>query len=365
MRDGYLPLVCKAAVISIVLLLTGCGGNYSETEFHPSGEISEKLEEGTRVLYDYDAEDKSQTLYFGSCGGGRLFWQEEGHNSDNCFRVGERKDERDGVFLMLENQDVIGKWLYVSFWTRHKAEEEIAIGCTLQIQRPDSDIVEWPESVWTEPVPSGRWVYVEGKIPVYADASSPQLNFEADGTEDFMLDNIRVTVDDGSTAKIGYRENDSDVEPFSDIFLDFEDGETYFSNRGNGTGTITADAYSGEKALAVDGRTESWHGVEKDFYGVQIEGKTIEVSCRLKNNSDSPAAFAITLAEEKLSGEVVFGAVAQTEEVAAGEWVEMKGSLPVSVDTVRPVLYFESRDASASFILDDVSIKVSEKEDES
>lgn len=68
MRDGYLPLVCKAAVISIVLLLTGCGGNYSETEFHPSGEISEKLEEGTRVLYDYDAEDKSQTLYFGSCG---------------------------------------------------------------------------------------------------------------------------------------------------------------------------------------------------------------------------------------------------------------------------------------------------------
>lgn len=47
MRDGYLPLVCKAAVISIVLLLTGCGGNYSETEFHPSGEISEKLEEGT------------------------------------------------------------------------------------------------------------------------------------------------------------------------------------------------------------------------------------------------------------------------------------------------------------------------------
>ena len=28
MRDGYLPLVCKAAVISIVLLLTGCGGNY-------------------------------------------------------------------------------------------------------------------------------------------------------------------------------------------------------------------------------------------------------------------------------------------------------------------------------------------------
>ena len=72
MRDGYLPLVCKAAVISIVLLLTGCGGNYSETEFHPSGEISEKLEEGTRVLYDYDAEDKSQTLYFGSCGGGRL-----------------------------------------------------------------------------------------------------------------------------------------------------------------------------------------------------------------------------------------------------------------------------------------------------
>ena len=114
MRDGYLPLVCKAAVISIVLLLTGCGGNYSETEFHPSGEISEKLEEGTRVLYDYDAEDKSQTLYFGSCGGGRLFWQEEGHNSDNCFRVGERKDERDGVFLMLEDQDGAAGYIIIA-----------------------------------------------------------------------------------------------------------------------------------------------------------------------------------------------------------------------------------------------------------
>lgn len=46
-RRDILPLVCKAAVISIVLLLTGCGGNYSETEFLHSGEISEKLEEGT------------------------------------------------------------------------------------------------------------------------------------------------------------------------------------------------------------------------------------------------------------------------------------------------------------------------------
>ncbi len=365
MRDKYQPKVGRVVFITIALLLTGCSGNHSETEFHPSGEISEKLEEGTRVLYDYDAEDKSQTLYFGACGDGRLFWQKEGHDSDNCFRVGSRKNERDGVFLMLEDKDVIGKWLYVSFWTRHEAKEALAVGCTLQIQRPDSTVVEWPESVWTEPVPSGRWVYVEGKIPVYADALLPQLNFEADGTEDFMLDNIRITVDDGSVAKIGYRETDSDMEPFSDVFLDFENGETYFSNRGNGTGTITTDAYSGEKALLVDGRTESWHGVEKDFFGTQTEGKTIEVSCYLKNNADRPAAFAITLAEEKVSGQVVFGAAAQTEEVAAGEWIRLEGRIPVSVDTVRPVLYFESRDASASFILDDVEIKVSEKEEES
>lgn len=159
-------------------------------------------------------------------------------------------------------------------------------------------------------------------------------------------------MDDDSVTKVEYKNVDPDVESFSCIFLDFEDGETYFSNRGNGTGTITEDAYAGEKALLVSGRTESWHGVEKDFFGARTEGKTMEVSCRLKNNEDRPAAFAITLEEEKVSGQVIFSALAQAEEVAAGEWIELRGEIQVSVDTVRPVLYFESRDATASFVLD-------------
>lgn len=351
------------AVFIIMLLSTGCGKN-NKVEISFPGEVSEKLTEGTRVIFDYDAEDKSQTLYFGSCGDGCLFWQEGGHDSDNCFRVSSGKDERDGVFLPLEDKDVIGKWLYISFWAYHEANEDISIGCTLQIQRPDSQVTEWPESVWTGPVPAGRWVYVEGKIPVYADATVPQLNFEAEGTEDFMLDHIRVTVDDDSVTKVEYKNVDPDVESFSCIFLDFEDGETCFSNRGNGTGTITEDAYAGEKALLVSGRTESWHGVEKDFFGARTEGKIMEVSCRLKNNEGRPAAFAITLAEEKVSGQVIFSALAQAEEVAAGEWIELWGEIQVSVDTVRPVLYFESRDATASFVLDDVKIKVSEKGEE-
>ena len=85
--------------------------------------------------------------------------------------------------------------------------------------------------------------------------------------------------------------------------------ENRFSNRGNGTGTITEDAYAGEKALLVSGHTERWHGVEKDFFGARTEGKTMEVSCRLKNNEDRPAAFAITLEEEKVSGQVIFSAL--------------------------------------------------------
>ncbi len=225
-------------VFAAGIAAAGCGNGGENEEIRES--LTESgYEDENREIYFYDAEDKKQTLFFGARGDGCIYWQEEGHDSDNCFRIGSRNASWEGVSLDLADKDVIGKRLHVSFWTRHAVEgEAFSIGCTLQVRKPDMVTEDWPESLWSEPIPAGEWVHVEGEIPVYTDAVLPQLNFEATGTYEFMLDDIQVTVDDDSITGTKYGDSITNVEPFTGISLDFEDGEVYFTNRGDGVGWL-------------------------------------------------------------------------------------------------------------------------------
>lgn len=350
-------LTALMIAFAMVLSVAGCGGAGAQDE---GGSNEGTTAEGIREIYNYDAEEKKQTLFFGSRGSGCIFWHEGGHESENAFRIGSRGNNWEGVSLNLADKDVVGKKLYVSFWVYHESDTPFSIGCTLQILKPDMVTEDWPESIWTEEISAGEWVFVEGEIPVYTDATSPQLNFEANATYDFMLDDIKVTVDDNSTTEAKYGDITASMEEFKGVSLDFEDGEVYFEARGAASAAITGDAHGGSKALLVTGRTESWEGIEKDLTGTKVQGKTVEIKCWMKNNEEKPLTLAITMEEENSSRQTTYNSLVYQENVAPGEWIEVTGSLEVGEDTIRPILYFESADATASFSIDDIVITVSE-----
>ena len=84
---------------------------------------------------------------------------------------------------------------------------------------------------------------------------------------------------------------------------------------------VTEDGHESSRALLVSGRTQGWNGVEKDLTGAQVEGRTVEVTCWMKNNEDRPIVLAATMSEENSSRQVVYNTLVQTQEVAPGAWI--------------------------------------------
>ena len=101
--------------------------------------------------------------------------------SENGFKVSERTQYYSGVGLNFEDingksHDVIGKNVYVGFWVYQNSGKPIQVSATLQVTKPDGK-TDWPERVNKMNVPSGEWTFIEGIIPIYANASNPQINF--------------------------------------------------------------------------------------------------------------------------------------------------------------------------------------------
>lgn len=311
------------------------------------------------IVHNVDVEKKRDTLYFSSRGGAAAFWGTIGKDSDGSVQVTSRSATWHGVSLSFTDatytaHDVVGKEVFVSFDVYQESGAPMNISCTLEAKKPDGSN-SWPERISTDDVPSGEWVHIEGIIPVYANAASPILCFESadNATSDFYLDNVLV-----SYVPSSYVEPDPEFDPvakipFENVSLDFEDGTTgVFGARGDATPTVV------DGALYVTGRTSSWHGAQADFTAYDLAGKTLTVTFKAKHDEAAPISIKATLSESDGS-ETTYASIAGSDEepIAAGEWVELSGSVTVLDTTVAPILYFEATE-TASFYIDDVTVTV-------
>ncbi|MGN1085254.1 MAG: carbohydrate binding domain-containing protein, partial [Lachnospiraceae bacterium] len=310
------------------------------------------------TIHNITGEKKRDTLYFGSRGSGVAFWGTFGKDSDGSIQVTSRTSTWHGVSLGFtdanyESHDVVGKEVYVSFDVYQESGAPIAISCTLQVNKPDGT-QSWPERVSMEDVPSGEWVHIEGVIPVYANASSPSLNFETMGegseTVEFFLDNVVVSYDPNSSVDPNPDYEPVAKVPFENVSLDFEDGSAYFVARGDSVPTVV------DGTLYVSGRTSSWNGAQADFTPYDLAGKTVTVSFKAKHDEASPISINATM-QESDGTNTTYNQVASSGDVAGGEWVTVTGSYTVLDTTVAPILYFEATD-TASFYIDDVTVTV-------
>ncbi len=288
--------------------------------------------------------------------------------NENGFKVSERIQTYSGVALTFEDIngnefDVIGKNVYVGFWVYQDSGKPIQVSATLQITKPDGK-TDWPERVNKVNVPSGEWTYIEGLIPIYANVSNPQINFETpeSGTPDFILDNITVAYDPESkvAAHAAYADAAGKKKKLDKITLTFDDNNAFFIARGDGKPSIKYGGYESEKCLFVSGRKTSWHGVMKnltDDYS-NIAGHTVEASFWLYHEYESPLSVILSIEQVDDSNSTSYVNVVNANCPADGKWTYYTGTYYVPDNMKQVTFYFESPDATAEFYIDDVTFKV-------
>lgn len=287
---------------------------------------------------------------------------------ENGFKVFERNQTYSGVALNFEDlngntHDVIGKNVYVGYWVYQDSGKPIQVSATLQITQPDGK-AGWPERVNKVNVPSGEWTFIEGIIPVYANVSNPQINFETpeSGTTDFYLDNITVAFDPKSkvAANASYAQSAGGKKKLDKITLGFDDNNGFFTARGDGKPSIQYGGYDSEKCLFVSGRKSNWHGVMKnmtDDYS-NIVGHTIEASFWLYHEYEAPLDVILSIEQVDDSNSTSYMNVVRATCPADGKWSYYTGTYYVPDNMKQVIFYFESPDATAEFYLDDVTFKV-------
>lgn len=313
--------------------------------------------DGKVIIHNITGEAKRDTLYFGQRGGAAVWWGEIGCNSDGSIQVNGRSASWHGVSLGFtdasnNSYDVIGKEVYVSFDFYQETGAPLNFNCTLEVKKQDGTTM-WPERVPVE-APSGEWVHVEGMIPVYANATSPVLNFETfDGgeTAEFFLDNVVVSYDPNSSVDPNPDYDMPAKKAFEPVSLDFSGEDTYFVARGDSVPTIV------DGAMYVGGRTSSWNGAQVKLSDYELAGKTMTISYKAKHDEAGPIEINVTMEESDGTNDATYNRVASSGEVAPGEWVTVTGTYTILETTTVPILYFEATETS-SFYIDDVTITV-------
>lgn len=318
---------------------------------------------GFVTIHSLNADQSSkETQIFESRGNASATVVSKGH-SQNGFLISGRTANWNGVglqFKNLDNQafDVIGKEVYISAWVYQETGQNLDFSATLQVNKPDGTST-WPERVEIAVLPSGQWTHVEGIIPVYANVKAPQINFEVPGsdTADFMLDDIIISYNPNSSVDPNPDYAEESKELFRTIELSFEDNDAFFTTRGTGRPSIVGGGHESSKCLAVTGRTDTWNGVEADLSKYDLAGKSIEVTYWVCH--DESFMFAINMTAEQSDGETTtYTPVVVGSEIEDGKWVKYSNVYTVPANAKMFKLYFESPDKTASFYVDDVTIKL-------
>jgi len=287
---------------------------------------------------------------------------------ENGFKVSGRTQTYSGPALNFEDingntHDVIGKNVYVGYWVYQNSGKPIQVSATLQVSQPDGK-TGWPERVNKTNVPSGEWTYIEGVIPIYANVTNPQINFETpdSGTPDFILDNVTIAYDPNSkvAANASYEQAASGKKKLDKISLSFDDNNAFFVGRGSGKPSIEYGGYNSDKCLFVSGRTSGWHGVSKnltDEYS-NIVGHTVSVSFWLYHEYNDPLEVVLSVEQVDDSNSTSYVNAVRANCPADGKWTFFTGTYYVPDNMKQATFYFESQNATAEFYLDDVTIAV-------
>lgn len=320
---------------------------------------------------------KDQTDTFKNNGSAQCARDSKGH-TENGFKVSNRGATWSGVGLHFSDVDmaetVIGKQVYVSFWVYQESGETLDFSATLQANKPDGTSV-WPERVAIEVLPSGQWTHVEGMIPIYANVSVPQINFEIPTSEDadFYLDDVIISYDPNSVVEKYQAYEDAAVEsqkkqPLGKLSLNFDDNNAFFSPRGNTTQTLEYGGYESEKCIYVANRNQQWEGIQADFSQYDIFGKTVYVTFRVYHEYEEPMTIQLSVQRNDGTGDI-YETVVREEVAADGKWAQFSGSYYVGEANKKVYFYFETpgdagfeEDAKKSFYIDDVTFEVIEEE---
>jgi len=314
------------------------------------------LPDDVKLMYWFDGEERTQTLYFGSQGDGVAYPADFGYESERSIMATNRRDTWHGITLDLKNKDenggydIIGKKLYVSYMAYQESGEDGLISLTTAVAKPDGSS-DWPDAVRVrDTIPSGQWTQISGYLEIPSDITSPSFYWEAPGTIDFYLDNILIGIVPDSEVGPLY-EPVSYVESYE---FDFEDGEPGLVARGSVQLAVADGGYEG-KALSVGARLENWNGVQLNVPAAMYAGKTVTVDCYVSHNEAAPITIYASL-EQEVDGAASYNHIASGENIASGEWVQLSGSLGCSATATKIVVYFESESPTASFSIDNVKI---------
>ncbi len=140
------------------------------------------------------------------------------------------------------------------------------------------------------------------------------------------------------------------------IFSDgFESGEGGWEGRGGATvKTTSSEPYAGSGALSVTGRSDSWHGAQKDISSVCTAGETYCFSvCARYDSGPSSVTFMLSLVYKDSAGETTYAHLAEAETMS-GFYVQLvNDSYTLPAGATDPILYVETKSGSTSFTIDE------------
>jgi endo-1,4-beta-xylanase len=142
----------------------------------------------------------------------------------------------------------------------------------------------------------------------------------------------------------------------------FEDGtaQGWFARGSAAIAATTADAHGGTQSLATTNRTATWQGPGRDVRGVLLADATYAVEAYVRMAPGAPAASVqLTVQRTPAGGSTTFERVTGGT-VSADGWVSLRGEYRYSGEVSELQLYLESADATASFLLDDVTVTMIE-----
>lgn len=152
------------------------------------------------------------------------------------------------------------------------------------------------------------------------------------------------------------------AEPVAVADSTFEDDTTqgWFA-RGSSTVAPTTDAaHGGTHSLLASNRTETWQGPGRDVRGVLLPDATYAVEAYTRIAAGGPtAAVNLTVQRTAAGGSTAYERVASATVTPDG-WAVLRGEYRFSGEVSELQLYFESDDAGVSFLIDDVTITMTE-----
>lgn len=328
-------------------------------------EPTEEVEPFERLMIDF--EDGQP--WFSNRGEAKGIIVSDAFEGEKALAVMGRTQNWHGVEKDLSRAGLEGKGLQTSFWVKNTSGCIVEIYLTLQETDAEGNIT-YTRIAGGETLP-GNWLNISGSVNIQPQTVQAIIYFEAsDPTASFVIDNVMLhkvqwinnpeSQDGGNVGTetgINMAVKKGSVLPFFSMMIDFEDGEPFFESRGEGRGVITNQAHNGSKALAVKGRTLSWHGIERDFTEAELQGKYLHVSFWTKHNNNEPQDIRFCIQEEDADGKITYNWIAAGFGIGKGEWTKVTGEYLVGADTRKEILYFEATDPELSFLIDDVELK--------